>query len=275
MTMSRPKPASSEFLVATPLYRQVEERLAADIYAGRYRSGDRLPSDAELGAGFGVSRITIRHALDRLVAANLIRRQQGVGSFVLGGDEARKTASLVGDIDEIHPHIHFRLLSSDEAAPSPELAALLPAPAPEAWTRYVCVNHTGRQPLSYVIAHFPAEVARWLSAEDFRGHVPPARLLEMRAGMAFAHADQTMSAVLAPEAVARHLGLPAGAPIMRMERAYFAADGQVMEATTAYYHPDRYRYAVRLVRGSAPGGKSSGGPRAVKQSTRAPRGASR
>lgn len=267
MTMSRAKPVPNEFLVATPLYRQVEERIAADIYAGRYRSGDRLPSDAELGAGFGVSRITIRHALDKLVAANLIRRQRGVGSFVLGGEEARKTASLVGDIDEIHPHIHFRLLSSDGAAPSPALAALLPTPAPEGWTRYVCVNHAGRQPLSYVESHFPAEAARWLGVEDFRGHVPPARLIEMRSGMSFAHADQTMSAVLAPDEVARHLGLPAGAPIMRMERVYLAQGGQVLEATTAHYHPDRYRYAVRLLRGGAP----AIGPRAVP--SRSPRGA--
>lgn len=243
------KPMFREKLVATPLYRQVEERIAAAIHAGQYRPGDRLPTDAELGATFNVSRITVRHALDRLAAAKIIRRQQGVGTFVLGGEEAHKTASLVGDLDEIHPHIHFRLIASGSTAPPKEVLEQLPPDVDGPWRSFIAVNHTARRPLSYVETFVPAGTAQWVSAEDFKGHLPFAQLIEMRSDLEISHAQQTMSAVIAPDVVAQHLDLPRGSPVIRMERVYYARTGEVMNITSAHYHPQRYRYSVRLVRG--------------------------
>jgi GntR family transcriptional regulator len=79
----------------------------------------------------------------------------------------------------------------------------------------------------------------------------------MRAGLIVSHAEQTMSAVSVPDAVAAHLQLPAGSPVMRMERAYFSAGGDPIEATTAYYHPERYRFAVRLLRRDRAAGQAA------------------
>lgn len=104
-------------LVSAPLYRQVEEHLARQIAKGEYAPGSLLPSDGELCKVFGVSRITIRHAIDKLVASNLVRRQHGVGTHVIGADQAVKTASLLGYIDDVHPHINFQLLSSELREP--------------------------------------------------------------------------------------------------------------------------------------------------------------
>ena len=65
---------------AAPRYRQIADHLRALVVAGR--PGDRLPSDAELCALFGVSRMTARQAVDQLLVENLVVRHRGQGTFV-------------------------------------------------------------------------------------------------------------------------------------------------------------------------------------------------
>jgi DNA-binding transcriptional regulator YhcF (GntR family) len=65
-----------------PKYAQVAEVLRADIAAGVLAVGEMLPTEAELGLRHGVSRITVRGALQHLEAAGLISREQGKGTFV-------------------------------------------------------------------------------------------------------------------------------------------------------------------------------------------------
>lgn len=234
-------------LVAAPLYRQVEEHLTRQIHDGTFPPGSLLPSDGHLCAQYGVSRVTIRHALDNLVRNNLVRRQQGVGTFVVGPDTAVKTASLFGYIDDIHPHLSLKLIASGRRVPPATLAQTMRLAPGADCQCFVSVNHAGREPLSYIEAYFPDENAQFVSEADFSGQIPSARLVEMRSGKTFAHAEQTMGAVAAPEHVAEALGLAVGHPIIRMERVYFAVDGTVLDATEAHYHPQRYQYSVRLV----------------------------
>ena len=63
-------------------YARVARTLRDQIERGRYARGDKLPSEHELMAEHGVSRTTVRRALEQLVAANLVHRHQGRGTFV-------------------------------------------------------------------------------------------------------------------------------------------------------------------------------------------------
>lgn len=245
-------------LVAVPLYRQVEEHITRMIHDGTYPPGSLLPSDARLSTQYGVSRITVRHALDGLVRSGLVRRQQGVGTFVVGPDHAVKQASLFGYIDDIHPHLNLELLEAGRRVPPATLARTMGLEAGVDCQRYACINRAGKEPLSYLEAYFPDGAARFLTAADFSGRIPSARLVELRSGKTFAFAEQTMGAAAAPPHVAHALGLAPGHPIMRMERVYFADDGSVLDATEAHYHPQRYQYSVRLV----PRGKTA--PRQIR-----------
>jgi DNA-binding transcriptional MocR family regulator len=66
-----------------PLYRQVEERIEDLLLQGRYRAGDRIPPEAELVGSLGVSRVTVRAGLARLVDRGLLERRQGSGTFLV------------------------------------------------------------------------------------------------------------------------------------------------------------------------------------------------
>ena len=80
----------------TPEHRKLYESLRRQIADGRYRPGELLPSEHELSSEYGISRPTVRKALDRLVAEGLIVKHHGKGSIVKGAPKGIGILSLLG-----------------------------------------------------------------------------------------------------------------------------------------------------------------------------------
>jgi DNA-binding LacI/PurR family transcriptional regulator len=78
-----------------PKYRQVIESLHKDLTAGRYRSGEKMPSEAELGKRFGASRITIGRAMRELQNLDMIERRAGSGTYARAGKTSGLTFGLL------------------------------------------------------------------------------------------------------------------------------------------------------------------------------------
>jgi GntR family transcriptional regulator len=74
---------NSEPLKGTPLYVQVERRIEDLLLQGRYKAGDRIPPETELVAALGVSRVTVRAGLARLVERGVLERRRGSGTFLV------------------------------------------------------------------------------------------------------------------------------------------------------------------------------------------------
>lgn len=66
----------------TPIWQAIAGALRADIAEGRYRPGDKLPTEAALAERFGVNRHTVRHGLSALTREGLVRTRRGAGAFV-------------------------------------------------------------------------------------------------------------------------------------------------------------------------------------------------
>src|SRR5262249_33283407 len=86
----------------SPKYQQVYDALAQDIRAGKWKGGDRLPSEAELGAQFHASRITVGRAVKDLQHAGLVERRAGSGTYVKMQTAARALSFglLIPDLGE-------------------------------------------------------------------------------------------------------------------------------------------------------------------------------
>lgn len=67
---------------ALPLYKKVKEALAEDVKAGRYKPGEKIPTEPELEKIYGASRITIRRAVAELCQEGVLNKQQGSGTYV-------------------------------------------------------------------------------------------------------------------------------------------------------------------------------------------------
>ena len=81
---------------ALPLFAQIKARLRQDILEKRLPAGQKLPSEAQLQLAFGVSRITVRQALNELQAEGLIETLNGKGSFVTRPAGAPRLGMLAG-----------------------------------------------------------------------------------------------------------------------------------------------------------------------------------
>ncbi len=81
-----------------PLYHQLAERISADIRAGVYGEGDRIPSEHQLSAQFGIGRPTVRQALDTWGRRGILARRRGSGTYVAPQPEAVDLFSLAGTV---------------------------------------------------------------------------------------------------------------------------------------------------------------------------------
>lgn len=93
--MTESLPGAEQF---TPIYYRIQESLRRRIVGGEFQPGDRLPSETELARDFDTTRVTVRHALMRLVYDGLIERKSGRGTFVKEG------SSVVSRIDTLMVH---------------------------------------------------------------------------------------------------------------------------------------------------------------------------
>ena len=86
----------------SPLYLQLYTVLKNDLENGVYKKGERIPTEAELSQKYGVSRITLRNALDKLVRDNYLVRYRGRGTFVKSEKYTRSIAENLGFTEMCH-----------------------------------------------------------------------------------------------------------------------------------------------------------------------------
>lgn len=242
--------ASVEPFKARRLYLVLRDLLKS----GAVPPGRRLPSEPDLAATHGVSRVTVRRALDALALEGLIERRPGSGTFARPSDGpapiSGDVANLVAHIAEMGRSTTVRLLSFAYAeAPAPVAAALrLPAGARTQVSQRVRLIDGA--PFSHLVTHVPEAIGRAYAEADL-ATTPLLALLE-RSGITVARATQTMTAALAGPEVAAALEVEVGTPLLAVARTVFDATGRGVEHLSALYRPDRYSFRMELQREGAP-----------------------
>jgi len=198
-------------------YEIAAANLRRDILKGRLRPAERLPGERDLCARLGVSRITVRLALDLLSEERLIVRRHGSGTYVSASPRPVLPLGInyTGSVREHAPDLRRQLISKAlvEAGDFPWAADILP---PE--TRVLAVvriDSLGRTPVAWdcgLLAHRGASQAMPkadLASLDFTDHWIKAGQLEM---LTF---EQTVTAVAAGTTDAKQLGIKRGAPLLQ------------------------------------------------------------
>jgi GntR family transcriptional regulator len=236
-----------------PLYHQLEQNLRARIHGAEFEPGALLPTEERICEEYGVSRITVRRALDALISQGLIVKKRGVGSFVAEHKPGVRSVRLVGSLDEFLAGagaLHTRFLSMASVVP-PEAAAeaLRLAPGEEA-VRLELVAGLEGQPVGYLEIYLPPWAGDALEESDIESGLPTIRLLERKLNLRIVRAEQLIEAGSAGKDAAHYLDLSPSDPVLRVTRIYFAADGRPVEAVFVRYHPKHYRYAIEFQAGA-------------------------
>ncbi|HVV93341.1 MAG TPA: GntR family transcriptional regulator [Hyphomicrobiales bacterium] len=224
--------------------------LKEQITSGALLPGGRLASEPELAERYGVSRVTVRKALDNLEHEGLIRRQPGAGTFVI---DAGVPKVLHADLSDLLSHIvemgrstRVRLLSFGYAVPPPAVAEALGLGPGERVQRSVRVRLVDGQPFSYLTTSVPERIGISYSEADLASK-PLLALIE-RSGIQVARATQSIRATLAGPEVAEALGVEIGASLLAVRRLVVDRDGRGVEHLDALYRPDRYEFTLELER---------------------------
>lgn len=244
-----------------PLYARLREQLRADILEGRLLPQQRLPSESELTAAHGISRITVRQALNDLQKEGLLIKVHGKGSFVAPPRVTQDLARLRGLAESVEGsghQVHGRLLALDDSTADAEVAQALQVETGSRVTELLSLRYLDRQPLSLNHSFVPPALGDRLRRIDFAGR-DLLSVYERDFGLAIGHADLEISAGSATRLQAKHLKVAAGAPVLRLRRIVYSAQGRPLHLEMTCYRSDEFSYRVRVERPPAAGDRRRAG----------------
>jgi GntR family transcriptional regulator len=236
--------------LVAPRYHQVYVTLRAWVRDGTYPPGAQIPTEPELCEIFGVSRITVRKAIEDLAREGWLVRQQGRGTFVQmsAGREASllDIAAVRGQVADLAAATEVKGLVVRDIDPDEETRAALDLPPDGRVQRASHVRVLHGVPLGYITTFVPLDIAARIEVADMAQR-PMLELLGS-AGVDIREAEQLIGATLAGVEAARALGVEVGAPLLRLVRVVFDSKGRPVERVIALYRADAYQYRMRLGR---------------------------
>jgi GntR family transcriptional regulator len=205
-------------LARDPLYHRIFKQLQDEILAGAYDAEAALPSDKQLEDRFGVSRITIRRALDELARLGLVSRAKGKATGIadrrqpIFADVDDELGNMLAAISNLRTKvIRFRWLKADAF-----LADKLHVPEREKVLGIARLRSRPTGPVMFSSLYLPHWAAEGLTRDDMADHAIVDLLRER--GVVLTSGEQTMRALPCEPELARHLGLEAGDPIFFIRR---------------------------------------------------------
>jgi GntR family transcriptional regulator len=237
-----------------PLYYQVENVLREQITAGRFKAGERLPTENELIKQFGVSRITVRQALAALADEGLIDRRQGSGTFVAQRKTRRRkfdgNIHLTGSLDELIEMgldtpvkvVEMNLIEADKHE-----AELLQVKTGSPIYRLKRLRDYDGKAYSIIVNYLPKEIGDQLSEEELSSGAI-LQTIENRLGYRLHEARQQIKAELADPYVAELLDIRVGSALLSVERTVYTDKGKPVEYVHTLYRSDIYGFSVYLKR---------------------------
>ena len=231
----------TETATRTALWRSIAEALRADIASGRYRPGDRLPTEAELSARFGVNRHTVRRGLAELSERGLTHARRGAGVFVAQTPTDYPIGKRVRFSQNIRASGRLpsrRLLMLETRAADPAEAEMLGLSPGAPVVSTDGISSADGQPLSLSRSVFPADRLPGLES-ILQEENSITRALALCGVSDYTRAFTRVNAKRANATQALHLRLREGDPILRTISLSLDPAGTPVEYGRTWFSGDR------------------------------------
>ncbi len=230
-----------------PAYAQIEDRVAEAIAAGDLEPGDRLPPERELAGQLGVSRMTLRQALQTLERRGLVRRTVGRhgGTFVAEPKFEHDPTAPAGLTEQLRKQgrrAGARVLSTREGPASRRTAEALGMQSGEPVFEVVRLRLSDGEPVALERSLFPADAFRGLLDESLDGSLY--ELLAERFGVEVERTVERLEPVVASARDAELLQAAHGAPLLLVERTAYGSGDRAIEYARDLFRGDRTKVVV-------------------------------
>lgn len=238
---------------SAPRYEAVAQALIQQIEAAVYPVGTKMPTEVELAESFGVSRATIRSALDTLAGLGMVSRRRRVGTVV---EAVRPTVGYARTVTTMNQLVQYStetvrlFLSSREIVVDGGLAVRLglTVGAPMVHVEMLRLPNTGHRPLCHTDLYMGPDIAERVGDAVRRPDGLVNDIIEQRTGLVTARVDQRLRARAVPAELADLLEADAGSPALEVLRTYVGTAGD-RHLTTVSLHPaDRFEFNLSMDR---------------------------
>lgn len=234
-----------------PKHGLVAEALSSEIVGGKYRIGDLLPSEPQLSQRFGVSRHTVRAALQTLQRLGLVSSHQGVGTQVQETQLVSRYSHSFNSAEDLLQYATttpVRQLERAEVEIDAEKAAQFGCKPGEHWwrVRTVRMAPSGRTVVAYSEIHVPLAFGAVLN-EAAKSRQPIFALIESRFKETIVEIQQDITCLPRVSALeAANLQIPKNSPAMEITRRYIGLHGRVLEVARSVHPSEVFKYSMRV-----------------------------
>jgi GntR family transcriptional regulator len=214
--------------------------------------GEAIPSERQLSVEFGVSRLTLRAAVDDLVREGYLVRRRGSGTFVSEPKIAQELTmtSFTEDMRRRGMTPASRTLELKVVPAGARLGRILRVSPSEPVMVAKRLRLADRETMAMETLHVPERLVPGLSAKELEQR-SFYELLEDRYGIVIVGGTQTIEPTVTNEDESAALGVPLHSPAFLFERVTHAGDGEIIEYVSSLYRGDRYRLVTDLSRNHA------------------------
>lgn len=231
------------------LYVQVREILREQIQAGVLKPGQKLPSEDDLAAQFGVSRMTVRQGISDLVDVGLLYRRRGIGTIVTQFHVERDHNKLTDFFETARAEgfkADVQLLDREVVSAKPVAANALALHETEPLIRIQTLRLANGVPVTIYDEYVPYKLCPELLTEDLRARAAWQILEEY--GYVIKFAVQRVEARAADSDIAGLLSIEEDAPVLFKNRVIYAEDGTPIELILCHNNGNLYSSKMILVR---------------------------
>ncbi|KAF1295767.1 GntR family transcriptional regulator [Enterococcus sp. JM4C] len=226
-----------------PVYIQIHDQLKEEIENGLWKIGDRLPSERELSVKFGVSRMTLRQAIQTLSDEGILERKIGSGTYVAREKVQEKmsgTTSFTEIMESQNRVPSSKTVSYFVTSPSSSEMDKLNLAKTDSILRMERIRYADGVPICFEVASIPNKLVEEFSKAEITDSFY--RTLETKGAKKVGRANQTVSAMLASERISEYLEIKRGDAILRLRQVSYFEDGEPFEYVRTQYVGNRFEF---------------------------------